>query len=130
MMQENIKKASNTETLMKRIYFISIGSLYILYIITFLGLFYVNTAYIHWLSVIVHLGICVFLLWRFHPFKEHVLRPFDSTIIFACASFLFVNIIATDIGVSYIQEKLGFFGYGLPKSMADLLSKSNGYNNQ
>jgi hypothetical protein len=41
-----------------------------------------------------------------------------------------VNIIATDIGVSYIQEKLGFFGYGLPKSMADLLSKSNGYNNQ
>jgi len=111
-MYESLQKANSIDTLKMRVYMISVGSLYVLYVVLFLGLFYVNPTYVHWLSSAVHLAICIFLLFRFHPFKKHDLRPFDSTIIFGCALFLFINIVITDIGVSYIEQKLGFSGKG------------------
>lgn len=36
--------------------------------------------------------VCVFLLIKFHPFREHTLKEGDSNIIFGSAFFLLFNL--------------------------------------
>jgi hypothetical protein len=36
--------------------------------------------------------VCLFLLFKFHPFREHTLKEGDSNIIFGSAFFLLFNL--------------------------------------
>ena len=66
--------------------------LHLIYIFTFIGLLSVNPLYIKDFDFIVQLVICLFLLFRFHPFRKHELRVYDSKIIFSSALFLLLNL--------------------------------------
>jgi hypothetical protein len=66
----------------------------VLYIIIF-SLFGVHILKNDWLRDIntsVQLLICLLLLFKFNPFREHVLKQSDSTLIFSSAVFLFFNL--------------------------------------
>ena len=65
--------------------------LYLLYGLIFLGLVYINPEYLHTFKLIMQLFVCLFLIYRFHPYRTHTLRKYDSQIIFSSAMFLLVN---------------------------------------
>jgi hypothetical protein len=86
----------------KPVYLTSIGFIYLSYFLIFFGLFYINKKYIEIFSNILLTFVCLFLIIRFHPFRKHELREFDSNIIFGSAVLLLTNagltnIIMTDI---------------------------------
>jgi hypothetical protein len=81
------------------VYFIAVGILYLLYIITFLGVFYVNPEYIKYVSLFVRILICFFLMYRFNPFRAAVLHPLDSTLIFAAAILLIIDLFTTEFSL-------------------------------
>ncbi len=75
--------------------------LWISYILSYFGVYYVNPQYTSYLSLALRLLVCGFLIFRFHPFQTHELRDFDARLIFASAV-----IILTDVGAE------GTYGVG------------------
>ena len=88
-------------------YFLAI-SFYLCYFLSFLGIYYVNATYIHILGVAFHSFVCLYLMWRFNPFREYVLHPFDGQLIFASAMFLFTNVVLIE-GASYLKNTTTIF---------------------
>jgi len=82
---------STIETVKKPLYLSMVGALYFSYAVAFLGIMYVNPRYVENLSLAIQIFICSFLIYKFHPLREHRLDPFDGTIIFASASLLLAN---------------------------------------
>ena len=66
--------------------------LQITYVLTFVGLVYINPMYLNTFNILIQSFVCIFLLIRFHPYREHELRKYDSKIIFSSALFLFINL--------------------------------------
>lgn len=83
--------------------------LYILYFLLFMGVSFIHVEYVHILALCIHLAICAFLLWRFNPFIDHALRPFDSDIIFASATLLLFNTMSTEVGTDNITKMVSYF---------------------
>jgi hypothetical protein len=69
---------------------------HVLYLITYIGVFYIDITYIHILNVLTQTFICVFLLIRFFPYRQHQLNKYDTSIIFGSALLLASNLIATE----------------------------------
>ena len=88
---------------MSRLLTIFMITIHLLYIVTILGIYYVNPEYIRMMTSIVQTFVAVFLLWRFRPFTQPVLTPFDSQVIFMCASFLFINVVVIEM-VNYLKN--------------------------
>lgn len=65
---------------------------YLTYSLLFIGIIYLNHEYLYLFRMIMQILVCLFLIYRFHPFKQHVLKPYDSRIIFSSAMFLLINI--------------------------------------
>jgi hypothetical protein len=82
---------STIETTKKPIYLAMVIALYISYAAAFLGIMYVNPKYVANLSLAIQTFVCSFLIYKFHPFRQHKLEPFDSNIIFASAGLLLAN---------------------------------------
>jgi hypothetical protein len=94
------------EKIKKPVYLLTVGSLYLLYFATLIGLFYVKPEYIQIVSNISHTFICLFLIIRFNPFRKHiVLHEFDDKIIFGSALILLFNLSITQYLVSFISKK-------------------------
>jgi len=93
------------DNIKKPVYFITVGSLYLLYIVAFVGVFYVKPEYIQLMSNISHTFICLFLIIRFHPFRKHVLHDFDDKIIFGSALILLLNLSITQYLLQYVETK-------------------------
>ena len=71
---------------------------HIVYIALFFGLVLVNESYLHQLNALVQFGVCVFLLWRFFPLRTtNEITRLDRSIIFYCATFLFMNVTAVEV---------------------------------
>jgi hypothetical protein len=108
MIQSKIKSVDTTiYTITKPIYYFLFFALYLLYFALFFGLFYVNPSYIRILTTIIHVLICAFLIIRFHPFRKHELKEFDSQIIFASAIVLFTNGPVFDALLHYLKQFIG-----------------------
>ena len=86
---------SNLELIKKPVYVALIIMLYSCYFLLYVGIFYINPTYIKSLSIAIRLFICMFLLYKFHPFREHKLSYFDDKLIFASAI-----LILTDMGIT------------------------------
>lgn len=69
----------------------------IAYGLIFVGVVYINPEYLYKFKTTMQLLVCVFLLYRFHPYRKHVLQEYDARIIFSSAIFLLVNIGAVAI---------------------------------
>jgi hypothetical protein len=96
MKNNNIKKAFIYS------FNISIFIIVILYVATFLGIFYINPNYIDTFSVIIHIIIALVLIIRFNPFNinpHHFDHDIDPPIIFTSGIFILTN-----IGFTFIFE--------------------------
>lgn len=72
--------------------------IHIMYLTTFFGIIAINKNYIHNFSTIVQLGVCLFLTYRFFPYKtKYVITPLDVSLIFYCATFLLLNVVSIEI---------------------------------
>ena len=100
----NIEKTF--ENIKKPTYILLAGTFYVLYIIAFLGIAYVNPKYIENVSFTLQLFVSMFLLYKFHPFREHKLEQFDGTLIFASAILLFTNTGMTHYVVSIGERQV------------------------
>lgn len=69
----------------------------IAYGLIFIGVIYINPEYLYNFKTIMQLIVCIFLIYRFHPYRKHVLQEYDARIIFSSAMFLLVNISAVAI---------------------------------
>lgn len=77
---------------------------HILYAVTLLGIIYINTEYIHVLNVITQTFICIFLLIRFNPYRDHKLHEYDVRVIFGSAILLLSNLFATEISKTFVGQ--------------------------
>jgi hypothetical protein len=57
----------------------------------FIGALYVNPELVEMVSNTVRIFVCLFLLFRFHPFKKYTLHKYDGDVIFTAALFLLTN---------------------------------------
>jgi len=92
------------ETVKKPLYLAMVGALYISYAAAFLGIMYVNPKYIENLSLAIQTFVCAFLIYKFHPFRQHKLEPFDSNIIFASALLLLANMGLSEYVLSTLRS--------------------------
>lgn len=76
--------------------------LLLVYIITYVGLISYVPSYIRTLTTGFNTFICLFLIYKFNPFREHTLNKNDGKIIFASAVFMLTNLGITEI----IKKKL------------------------
>jgi len=75
----------------KPVYIFLIGTIYTIYFLVFIGVINYNESLINGLDYLLHIFICLFLMIRFHPFRKHELKQFDSDIIFGSALALLFN---------------------------------------
>lgn len=73
------------------------------YVLALLGIVYIDPTQINKLNIIVQLFVCTFLIIRFHPFRSHELRKYDSQIIFGSALFLLANLGITQYVLAHIK---------------------------
>ena len=71
--------------------------LHIAYLAVFFGVVLLDVAYLRRLSTAVQFGVCLFLIWRFSPLRTmREITRLDRSIIFYCATFLFMNVTAVE----------------------------------
>ncbi len=68
-----------------------------LYIMTYIGVISYVPSYIRTLATGLNIFICLFLIYKFNPFREHTLNKNDGKIIFASAVFMLTNLGLTEI---------------------------------
>ena len=71
--------------------------LLIAYGLIFMGVIYINSEYLYRFKTMMQVIVCIFLIYRFHPYRNHVLQKYDAKIIFSSAMFLLVNISAVAV---------------------------------
>ena len=77
-----------------------------MYIVAFLGIYYVNPEYSKYLSIFIRLFISIFLLIRFNPFSKVIINTNDSILISASAFFLLINTGVTEYLYNYVNNKI------------------------
>jgi hypothetical protein len=82
-------------------YVYTILALHILYVLVLVGVLSMNSIYFRLFNIFIQLFICIFLMFRFHPFRKHELREYDAKIIFSSAAFLLFNLGVVEYIKSY-----------------------------
>lgn len=96
---------NSIEYVKKPIYIAMAFTLYLLYFLIYIGVFYINPKYVENLSYAIRLFVCAVLIFKFHPFREHKLKNFDSQIIFASAVLILTDMGITQYVVSTISSQ-------------------------
>ena len=77
-------------------YFGSLAAIYITYALVILGVFHAVPKYVLGWHLFVQLCLCIFLMFRYHPFRQkYAFKPNDARLIFGAAMLLFVNIVVS-----------------------------------
>jgi hypothetical protein len=92
------------EIIKKPVYMGSLFILHLAYILVFLGIIRYTPMFVNNLNILIQLFVCIFLMIKFHPFRKHELKEFDSTIIFGSAMFLLTNIGFTQLLTNYFGK--------------------------
>lgn len=87
-----------------KFYYALIGIMYVIYAVTFLGVYYVKPEYIEKLSVFTRIFVAAVLLIRFNPFYKITFSESDRILISAAAFFLLVNTGVTEYIMFYIDK--------------------------
>jgi hypothetical protein len=102
------------EIIKKPVYIGSLFILHLAYILVFFGIIQYTPMFVNNLNILIQVFVCIFLMIKFHPFRKHELKEFDSTIIFGSAMFLLTNI-------GFTQFLTNYFG----KTVVDNVKKQN-----
>lgn len=79
-------------TFLGKYYYFSVIILHVTYIFIFFGVLSVYPSYLKPLTTAVEFFIGFFLVWRFHPFRKHELKEYDTKVIFGSGIFLLTNV--------------------------------------
>ena len=82
---------------------------YFLIILAYFGIFNNATKYINALNYYLKIYVCLFLIWRFHPFRTTLMTEFDRKVAFRAGVF----ILTTTFINEYLVDLLTYFGTGL-----------------
>jgi hypothetical protein len=86
------------------VYLYVITTMHILYALIFIGLIQYNIEFIHYVHYFIQIFIGVFLIARFHPFRQHTMTELDVHIIFSSAIFLLTNIGIIELFVKHFNK--------------------------
>jgi hypothetical protein len=106
-----LEKTDNAiETAKKPLYLVTMGFVYIGYIIIFLGISYISPTYIRAISNITYTMIGLVLMYKFNPFREATLTEYDSKLIFISALFILFNLGVTEFAIAFFNTVKTSFG--------------------
>lgn len=98
------------ETVKKPTLLFTIGITYISYIFIFLGVSYMLPKYLRLLTNMMHILICLILIYKFNPLrKTHILTEYDSNLIFFLAVFIIMSTGITEFAFAFIKSLKGFY---------------------
>ena len=78
-------------------YYIILFATYFIYITSFIGIASFAPEYLETLQTTFNVYIATILLWRFHPWRQYKLNPFDQKIIFSAAIFMISSTSLTSV---------------------------------
>jgi cytochrome c biogenesis protein CcdA len=101
---------NNINSVQERFFDITIKITYILIVITALGLSQTAPKYLEILDYYVKIYVCLFLVWRFNPFRHiNTFTRLDKKIAFSSGIFIltttFLNNLLTKIPNHYLKNK-------------------------
>jgi len=99
MIDEILDKMSNY-------YFISLIAVHVIYIVVFFGIVNIDTKYMNYLNISIQIFICTYLIIKYRPFRKHIMRENDYSIIFGSAMFLLTNLGALQLIEQYLPKSL------------------------
>jgi hypothetical protein len=107
-----LEKADNAiETTKKPLYLVTMGFVYIGYMVLFLGISYVSPNYIRLISNVTYIMIGLVLMYKFNPFREAVtIGEYDAKLIFISALFILFNLGVTEFALSFFKTVKTSFG--------------------
>ena len=87
-----------------QLYFLSLGSIHIIYALVFLGIFKTLPAYVHSWNYAVQVLLCLFLMFTYNPFrKTYNFNPIDARLIFGAALLLLFNTVSMTVMDGYLH---------------------------
>jgi len=87
----------------RKFYFYSLFFIYSAYIFTYLGVINYLPKYVYLFHGITQLLLCLFLLYKYHPFKTfYKYTKYDEQLIFSAALLLLINLLG--LPVIYTQH--------------------------
>jgi hypothetical protein len=99
------------ETAKKPLYLVTMGFVYIGYIVIFLGISYISPDYIRIISNITYAMIGLVLMYKFNPFREATtVSEYDSKLIFISALFILFNLGVTEFALAFFDTVKTTFG--------------------
>ena len=93
-----------TEHIKRPLYLGTILTLHFTYVLIFFHFINYTPQFILYLNYFIQGFIAFFLIIKFHPFRKHEIKEFDSTIIFGSAIFLLTNIGLTELIKKYFEN--------------------------
>lgn len=101
-----IKKADSAiENVKKPTFLFTMGITYISYIFIFLGVSYLLPNYIRTISNVMHLLICLFLIYKFNPLRStQQITDTDKNMIFFAALFIILSTSITEFALSFFNS--------------------------
>ena len=95
----------------KPLYLVTMGFVYIGYIILFLGISYISPTYIRAISNITYVMISLVIMYKFNPFREATtVSEYDSKLIFISALFILFNLGVTEFALAFFKTVKTTFG--------------------
>jgi len=87
-------------------YFVTvIFTFHVIYFAVIFGIVSFNMAYLNTFNIVIHILVCLFLIFRFNPLREkNHLKPHDSDIIFSSSLFLLLNLGVLEFIKKYLPE--------------------------
>ena len=107
-----LEKADNAiETTTKPLYLVTMGFVYIGYIVVFLGISYISPNYIRLISNVTYVMIGLVLMYKFNPFREaSSISEYDAKLIFISALFILFNLGVTEFALVFFKTVKTSFG--------------------
>lgn len=91
----------------QKLYFGSLFTIYAFYGLVFFGILSTVPQYVYIWNGFVQLGLCLFLMYRFHPFrKQYTMTIYDVKMIFGASTLLLLNTITLPVALSNILNKI------------------------
>jgi len=85
--------------------YLFLGIFNIIYFSALFGIVFFNKQYINFFNIIVHSVLCLFLIYRFHPWRKNIeIKHYDQVIIFSSAVFLLLNLGIIEIVKRFISD--------------------------
>lgn len=90
----------------RKFYFFSLIIIYILYFLTFLGIFSKLPGQVFLFHGTIQILLCILLLYRFHPFRRYYkFTKNDAKLIFSAALLLLINLISLPLTFTNESKK-------------------------